>query len=224
MKKISLATIIAALSISLMACTNSGGVSNSNNDVSTMNDSTISKGVDSRINDKITIEQAKEIALKHAGLSADQVSFVRTELDNDNNIQKYEVEFYYNSTEYDYEINAVNGEILSYDKDIENYNLPGTAGDNGTGSNVSNAGGAIDNSSNVGNTSNTNKISSEKAKEIALKHAGLSADQVLFEKTELDYDDDNGTQEYEVEFRYNNIEYSYEIDADTGAIICYEKD
>ena len=62
-------------------------------------------------------EQAKEIALKHAGLANDQVSLKRVELDFDNGVQVYEVEFYYNNVEYSYEINANTGDILKYEQD-----------------------------------------------------------------------------------------------------------
>ena len=63
------------------------------------------------------LERAKEIALSHAGLASNQVTFQRTELDFDNGIQKYEIEFYYNYREYSYEIDANTGNILSYEQD-----------------------------------------------------------------------------------------------------------
>lgn len=68
----------------------------------------------------------------------------------------------------------------------------------------------------------TSLISEEKAKEIALNHSNLTSDQVTFGKTELDFDD--GIQKYDIEFYYNNKEYSYEIDANTGDILTYEQD
>ena len=124
MKKLSLATIIAVFSISLVACTNSGVVNNSNNDSSINNG--VNDSVDSRTSNKITIEQAKEIALKHAGLTKDQVSFFETKNDIDNGAEKYDIEFYYNGKEYDYEISVIDGTIIKYDNDIdENNNMPG---------------------------------------------------------------------------------------------------
>ena len=51
-----------------------------------------------------TLEQAKEIALNHAGQSASNVYFDKVELDHDHGMQKYEIEFITGSTEYDYEI------------------------------------------------------------------------------------------------------------------------
>ena len=70
--------------------------------------------------------------------------------------------------------------------------------------------------------SNNSKITVEKAKEISLKHANLKDNQVVFDKTEMDYD--NGVQVYDIEFHYNNIEYNYEIDANTGNILSYSQD
>lgn len=95
MKKLKLATIITIISISLMGCSNSEILNNKT----------------------VTIDEAKEIALKHVGLSSDQVSFKRVELDFDNEIQTYEVEFYYNNREYSYEIDASTGDVLSYEQD-----------------------------------------------------------------------------------------------------------
>ena len=47
----------------------------------------------------------------------DQVKFIKEEYSNDNGIDKYEIDFSYNNTEYKYEINAKNGEILEFEKD-----------------------------------------------------------------------------------------------------------
>ena len=65
----------------------------------------------------ITAEQAQQIALEHAGFTADQVKFLRTDYEIDDGVPQYEVEFHQDRWEYDYEINAETGAILSYDKD-----------------------------------------------------------------------------------------------------------
>ena len=67
-----------------------------------------------------------------------------------------------------------------------------------------------------------NFIGEERAKQIALDRAGLSADDVVFERVELDFDD--GVWEYEVEFRQGRTEYSADIKADDGTVISWEKD
>ncbi len=64
-------------------------------------------------------ERAKEIALEKAGISSDGVSFVRVELDRDNGIWKYEVELRQGRTQYDANIKADNGEILSFETDYD---------------------------------------------------------------------------------------------------------
>ena len=69
-------------------------------------------------NGQVTIENAKEIALQHAGLSSDTVTFVKEKLERDDGRQKYEIEFYTSDfKEYDYEIDAATGDILSFDYD-----------------------------------------------------------------------------------------------------------
>ena len=63
-------------------------------------------------------------------------------------------------------------------------------------------------------------IGHAKAKSIALNHAGVDATTAYDMNTELDVED--GTSEYEVEFKSGNREYEYEIDAATGAILQHE--
>ena len=191
MKKIALATIILVACISLIGCNKSSTPNNQNSN-----------------NNKITMEQAQEIALKHAKLTSDQVSFIKTDTELENGIEVYNIEFSYENKEYDYKINSSNGEIVEYDSDIEDYDI---TQQQATKENKS----VTPNNQN----SNNSKITVEKAKEISLKHANLKDNQVVFDKTEMDYD--NGLQVYDIEFHYNNIEYNYEIDANTGNILSY---
>ena len=64
----------------------------------------------------IGADKAKEIVLNHAGLSSSNVRFSKVELDVDYHMATYELEFYYNYFEYDYEIDAITGEILKYER------------------------------------------------------------------------------------------------------------
>ena len=66
------------------------------------------------------------------------------------------------------------------------------------------------------------KISLEQAKEIALKKAGFTENQVYFKKAQLDFDD--GRWEYEIEFIKDYVEYDAEINAQTGIIYKWEVD
>lgn len=67
-----------------------------------------------------------------------------------------------------------------------------------------------------------NFIGEESAKSIALEKAGLSADNVTFDKVELDCDD--GVWQYEVEFRKDRTEYDADIKADDGSILSWDVD
>lgn len=71
---------------------------------------------------EISEEEAKSIALSHAGLTTEQVHFIKSSLDIDDGRRYYDVEFYTNNNqEYDYEIDPVTGDIIEYDYDVENY-------------------------------------------------------------------------------------------------------
>lgn len=63
-------------------------------------------------------EKAKEIAFKNAGVTASNAKNVSVKLDNDDGSVKYEVEFNYDKWEYEYDINAYTGAVISSDKDV----------------------------------------------------------------------------------------------------------
>lgn len=69
--------------------------------------------------DKISEKKAKEIALQHAQLSESQVTALFVELDYDDGVLRYEVDFRSGGYEYDYDIDAATGTIMSYDKDFD---------------------------------------------------------------------------------------------------------
>ena len=67
----------------------------------------------------ITAKAAEEIAISHAQVNPTEVTRLRTEFDYDNGVPEYDVEFYHDGWEYDYEIHAQTGEILFWDKEID---------------------------------------------------------------------------------------------------------
>ena len=141
----------------------------------------------------ITEDQARQIALDHAGLSASQVTFLKSSLDYDDGRQVYDVEFYSSDyTEYDYEIDAATGDILSYDSDAEGYAPP---------------------------TANTTAITADQARQIALAEVpGATANDIY----EFELDRDDGRLEYEGTIYYNGMEYEFTIDGYSGAIRSWE--
>ena len=148
-------------------------------------------------------EAAKQAALNHAGLAETQVSNMKIKLDYDDGWMEYDVDFKYNGMKYEYTIDGTTGNILKYD--YENSGISINPRSNNTQANASTA-----------------DIGQEAAKQTALNHAGLTEAQVSRMKIELDYDD--GRMEYEVDFKYNWLEYDYTIDAATGTILKYEID
>ena len=66
---------------------------------------------------KLTVEQAKAIALEHGGFRAEEVRFLRAEYDIDDRVPQYDIEFDVGRWEYEYEIHAETGKILSWEKD-----------------------------------------------------------------------------------------------------------
>jgi len=73
-----------------------------------------------------------------------------------------------------------------------------------------------------GSSSSSGLIGESRAKEIALKNAGVSASAAEFLKVELDYDD--GVRVYEIEFEAGDFEYEYEINAKSGSIRDFDRD
>lgn len=146
---------------------------------------------------QLTAQQAKEKALAHANLTLDEVVFVVCELDWEHGRQVYEVEFYTNDArEFDYEIDASTGEVLSYDYDAEHYTAPSTGSEGGS-------------------------ISQERAKEIALAQVPGA---VLSDIREFETDYDDGRLEYEGKIFYGGMEYEFTIDGYSGAIREWEAD
>ena len=141
---------------------------------------------------QVTLEEAKEIALNHAGLTADGVTFIKGKLERDDGKEKYDIEFYTSDfKEYDYEIDPQTGEILSYDYDAEQFTP----------------------------TESNSAITEEKAKEIAVAQvSGATVDDIR--EWEADYDD--GRLEYEGKIYDADTEYEFTIDGYSGSIISWE--
>lgn len=150
----------------------------------------------------IGLEAAKRVALEHAGLKEEEVGFAHTKLELEDGIWQYDVEFYQDSTrtEYDYDIDALTGKILSFDHDAEYY-PQGTGGDSPMGD---------------------GQITGDKAKEIALEYAGVAEEEAQFLEVSYDYDD--GRAEFEIEWHVGRTEYACDVDAVTGEVLGFEKE
>lgn len=157
----------------------------------------------------VTLEQAKAFAAAHAGLTAEAVTFKKAETDLDDGRVIHEIEFFTaDRKEYEYEIDAATGAVLKWEYDLKHY-TPLTQ----TQKPASDA---------AQSKPATTVSGIEGAKAAALKMAGLSDSDVRWGEVEQDYDD--GRLIYEGEFYYNHMEYEFEIDAATGAVIDWDVD
>lgn len=152
----------------------------------------------------ITEQDAKQIALDHAGISESETDRLRVKLDYDDGVQEYEVTFYVGNREYDYDIDASTGTIRSFDSEIEDdYSIASAP-------------------SAAPAASSSSTITEAEAKQIALDHAGVSESETERMRVKLGRDD--GVQEYEVNFYVGNREYDYDINAATGEIRSYDSE
>ncbi len=169
---------------------------------------------------------AKYAALNDAGISEQDITYIKIEPDFEDFQILYDIEFIADGNKYDYSVKSSNGEIVK--KDIETGIIADSAQNSG---NVSQEDNNIQTSQ--GENTQTQQeqsaqtpqaqsdyIGVDKAKEIALNNAGLSENNVVFTKSKLDRD--NGLVVYDIEFIQNNMEYEYEIDALTGDILSYD--
>ena len=62
----------------------------------------------------LSIEDAKRISLEHAKLDEDTVRFVKISQEFEYGYSSYEFQFWNDTTEYNYEIDAANGDILDF--------------------------------------------------------------------------------------------------------------
>ena len=72
----------------------------------------------------ITLEDARQIALDKAGISADNVRWEDKEFDLDDGTPVYELEFSKDGTEYDCDVHAITGKVLDFDSEREDDNAP----------------------------------------------------------------------------------------------------
>ena len=167
-----------------------------------------------------TIQEAESAALAHAGFTADQVTRLHTEVDYENGVKEFEVEFRSGDWEYDYTVSAETLEILKHQKE---YDPPKQKAVETVPAETKPAETKpAETKSADTKPAESKKISAAEAKSIALAHAGLTEAQVKGLRAE--YDRDDGRLEYDVEFRVGNMEYEYEILAETGKILSWDKE
>ena len=149
-------------------------------------------------------DAARTAAEQYAGTTA--LNSVTAEIDPelDESPAHYEVELHTAWGEFEYLVDAYTGKVLSGQKDL----LSIVSGQGDVSKPVDSK------------TTPSGDIGYAKAKSIALNHAGVNENKAYDMGIELD--DEDGRLVYEVEFKSGNVEYDYEIDASSGAILKHE--
>ena len=195
-------------------------------------------------------DAALEAALGDAGVSESDTTRLKVSQERDDGRTIYEIRFDADGKEYDYEVAASDGQILSVDVEMltggqqgntgsaAGGNSSGTAGtgaadaqtgtaadtQNGSasaGQQSGNGGTAAGNNGAAGNAGGSYAgaanvaVSMDEAAAIALERVPGATRQDLW--IELDYDD--GVYKYEGDIIYDQKEYDFEIDANTGTIL-----
>ena len=140
-----------------------------------------------------------DIAREDAGLEEEEIIRARVKLDYDDRAVKYDVEFYSEDTEYDYEIDANTGEILEMDAEIEDDFWKFSKEERDKDLSI---------------------ISMDEAVQIILDKVPGAEETNL--RVEMERDD--GKIIYEGKLFHDSNEYEFEINAETGTIISWEKE
>ncbi len=166
---------------------------------------------------EISADKAKEIALADAGYSKADAAYIKAEADYDNGAKEYEIEFLVKGEgvnyEFDYEVRASDGRILSKERDVERVRVQAPE--------------KVQVPEKVKNEPAKAEPSGDIGKEAALKAAyeafAVKAEEVKLIKVRKDYDD--GVQVYEIEFAEGyECKYSCEVVAASGKVIDKDRD
>lgn len=85
---------------------------------------TNSQGQKTKSPNYINVDQARRIALEHAGFTENEVRFTKAMFENDDEDGvEFEIEFYVGNVEYDYDINAMTGEILDFSSEVDDQEI-----------------------------------------------------------------------------------------------------
>ena len=152
----------------------------------------------------LTEAEAIAIALAHAELGEAEITELRACMDRDDRLPHWDIRWRGGDWEYDYDVDPETGAILEWDRDYEPEGRTQEPP-------VTQPPAAV-----------SAYLTREEALDIALSHAGLTGDKIS--RLERSFDWDDGRPEWDIEFTCDGYEYSYEIHAETGAILDWEKE
>lgn len=144
--------------------------------------------------DALSESGALSLALADAGVAEDAATVVEIALDSEDGLRLYEICFFTEAVEYEYDLDAVTGEVcgLKVEYFEQSESLPERKAEG-------------------------QALTRSEARDLALDNAGVSSEQATFTRSKLDYED--GVLVYEIRFVTEQSAYEYEIDAATGEIL-----
>ena len=167
-------------------------------------------------------DAAKEAAFADAQVSEDDTSRLRVSKDRDDGRSIYEVEFTVGNTEYNYDIDASDGSILTTETE-EVQGSASTAQSGTQNSTTQTQDDSQDAAAQQGQEtaqSTDTQTDQTQARAAALERVSGATDSDI--RMELDYDD--GQYIYEGDIIYNGKEYEFEIDANTGNFLKWSEE
>lgn len=149
--------------------------------------------------EKITLEEAKQMAMDYADVKAEDLLYFDVKLDDNDGVLQYEVEFFASGSKYKYNILASDGSVRSYSYDsVSAYKRKNQLNPSKSGQ-------------------SEGLILEDEAKKIAIDHAGITLEDMIPVRVNLDMDD--VIYRYEIKFYEQGKIYEYGIAAETGEII-----
>ena len=182
-------------------------------------------------------EKALELVYVHAAVVVENVVDVEVDMDYEDGIMVYEIEFYSDGYEYEYKLNAITGEILASEKSEEpaeeddgaqspNEEVTPEEGQNPDEETTPDEVKPGEQESpdktpdKEDNKDHPSRIGRGNAKKIAMNHAGFTRDKLR--DLECDFDEEDGKYVYKVGFEVDGVEYTYIIDVNSGEILHVE--
>ncbi len=188
---VSVAMYSLCLSLALAGCTAPASAPSESTSPQPQNTSTPQTTTSA---DYIGDDKAKTIVLEHAKLVEGDVQFYQSNLEIDDGRAIYEIDFWHGNTKYNYDVDALTGEVLGYGQHEES-NAP---------------------------ASSSEYITEDQAKEIALQDAGVNASDT--QNLQCKFDLDNGIAEFEIEWNVGVATYEYKLNAVDGSILSRDMD
>ncbi len=157
-------------------------------------------------------EAAIEKALAHVNANRNDVSRIEVDLDYENGRMVYELEFFYQNTSYEIEVDAISGEIAKYEYEARR--------ENNTEVTPQVTPTYVPQSTSITQApSNNATITVEEAINLAMNHAGVNKNDAY--DIDAEYEREGY---YDVDFKANGYEYNYDVDASNGSILRSKKE